>query len=220
MFEDIFRRRKLNIGKLLSYGFDTKNESWKYNTPILNDSFMLYVYVIKDGSIDTNLIERETQEPYVLYKTDAAGSFIGEVRAEIEKVLSDIADKCYDFAIFKTEQASQIIDYVRDTYGDELEFLWEKFPDNAIWRRKDNQKWYGAILTVSGRKLGLPTDDILEIIDLRLQKELMEQTVDRIRYFPGWHMNKNNWYTIILDGRVPTEELFGRIDESYRLARK
>ena len=114
----------------------------------------------------------------------------------------------------------KIIDYVRDTYGDELEYIWQKFPDNAVWRRKDNQKWYGAILTVSGLKLGLPTNEFLEIIDLRLQKELMEKTIDNIRYFPGWHMNKNNWYTIILDGRVPTEEICAHIDESYRLAKK
>ena len=38
-------------------------------------------------------------------------------------------------------------------YCDELEFLWQKFPDNAVWRRKDNKKWYGALLTVSKEKL-------------------------------------------------------------------
>ena len=37
---------------------------------------------------------------------------------------------------------------------------------------------------------------------------------------PGWHMNKKNWYTIILDGRIQTEEVCTRIDESYRLAKK
>lgn len=37
------------------------------------------------------------------------------------------------------------IEYVRKKYGDELEFLWTKFPDNAAWRRKDNRKWYGVL---------------------------------------------------------------------------
>lgn len=92
--------------------------------------------------------------------------------------------------------------------------------DNAVWRRKDNQKWYGAILTVSGSKLKLPTNEILEIIDLRLQRELMEKTVDRKYFFPGWHMNKNSWYTILLNNTVPTEEIYRRIDERYQLAKK
>lgn len=154
MFEDIFHRRKLNINNLLNYGFELQCDHWVYNTSIMNDTFSLHISVMTNGNIDTVLNEKDTDEPYVLYKTNASGSFVGEVRSAIETVLMDIADRCYDFAIFKTEQAVQIIDYVRDTYGDELEYLWQKFPDNAVWRRKDNQKWYGAILTVSGLKLG------------------------------------------------------------------
>ena len=57
-------------------------------------------------------------------------------------------------------------------------------------------------------------------MDLRLSPELMEATVDGKKYFPGWHMNKKNWYTVMLDGSLPTEEIFSRIDESYRLALK
>lgn len=34
---------------------------------------------------------------------------------------------------------------------------------------------------------------------------------------PGWHQNKENWNTIILDGSVPTEEIKRMIAESYDL---
>jgi len=46
----------------------------------------------------------------------------------------------------------------------------------------------------------------------------MEELLSNKSYYPGWHMNKKNWYTIILDGSVETEEIYKRIDESYRLA--
>lgn len=46
----------------------------------------------------------------------------------------------------------------------------------------------------------------------------MSATVDYKKYFPGWHMNKRNWYTIILDGSVSIEEIYCRIDKSYQLA--
>lgn len=220
MFEDIFRRKKLNTDKLMRYGFESKENCWIYDTTIMNDAFKLRVSVLENGDIDTNLIENETNEPYILYKTDASGTFVGEVRTEIEKVLRKIADECFEFSVFKTEQALKIIDYVRDTYGDELEFLWTKFPDNAVWRRKDNNKWYGAILTVSRNKLGLSSNEAAEIIDLRLEQEQIPKIVDHERYFPGWHMNKNSWYTIILDNSVPTEEICNRIDESYKLAKR
>ncbi len=220
MFEDIFHSRKLNINKLMCYGFKSKGNYWIYNTTIMNGDFTLNISVFENGDVDTDLIDNETNEPYILYKTNASGTFVGEVRAEIEKVLRNIADECFDFSVFKTEQALKIIEYVRDTYSDELEFLWAKFPDNAVWRRKDNNKWYGIIMTVSRNKLGLSSNEVVEIMDLRLEKEQMSKTVDNERYFPGWHMNKKSWYTIILDNSVSTEEICYRIDESYKLAKK
>lgn len=34
---------------------------------------------------------------------------------------------------------------------------------------------------------------------------------------PGYHMNKNHWNTILLDGTVPDKEVFSWIDHSYNL---
>jgi predicted DNA-binding protein (MmcQ/YjbR family) len=37
---------------------------------------------------------------------------------------------------------------------------------------------------------------------------------------PGYHMNKEHWNTIILDGSIPESEILKMIDESYRLVFK
>ena len=122
--------------------------------------------------------------------------------------------------MFKSEQAKSVITYVRNTYGDELEYLWKKFPDNAVVRRKDNQKWYAALLTVSRRKLGIDSDEMIEILDLRMKPEDIETIVDNKKYFPGYHMNKKHWITICLDGTLLIEEICSKIDDSYKLALK
>ncbi len=220
MFEDIFKRKKCNIEKMSAYGFIRKDGKSIYETNIIDGTFRLYVFITESGDVDTNLIDIENGEPYILYKTNASGSYVGEVRAAIETVLTDIANTCYDLAVFKTNQAQMAIEYVRKTYGDELEFLWKKFPDNAIWRRKDNQKWYGAILTVNGRKIGLNTDKIVEIIDLRMEASNRDSMLSKEHYYPGWHMNKKSWYTLVLDDCISDEEMKLRITESYELARK
>lgn len=220
MFEDVFLRKKAVPEKLESYGFQKTRNSYWYSTNILDGAFDLEITIGKGIVPDTKLIELATGEEYVLYKTDAVGTFVGEVRTAVGVILREIADRCYETAIFKTEQAVQVIRYVQEKYGDELEYLWEKFPDNAVWRRKDNQKWYGALLTVSRRKLGCSSDEVVEIIDLRGTPEELEEFVDGQHYFPGWHMNKKHWYTIILDGSVPSDEICQRIDESYALAKK
>ena len=220
MFEDIFKRKKCNIEKMSAYGFIRKDGQSIYKTNIMDGAFILHVFVAENGDVDTDLIEIENGEPYVLYKTNASGTFVGEIRAAVEAVLTDIANACYDSLVFKTKQAQMAIEYVREKYGDELEFLWTKFPDNAVWRRKDNQKWYGAILTVNGKKIGLNTDKIVEIIDLRMKAENRNDILSREHYYPGWHMNKKSWYTIVLDDCIPDEEIKLRITESYELANK
>ncbi|MEM7033175.1 MAG: MmcQ/YjbR family DNA-binding protein [Chloroflexota bacterium] len=37
---------------------------------------------------------------------------------------------------------------------------------------------------------------------------------------PGYHMNKKHWNTLILDGSIPDEEVFGLVDHSYDLVAK
>lgn len=220
MFEELFQRQKLIPGKILAYGFEQKEGRYQYTTDILKGSFSLTILLDQNGLLDTSLMETETGEEYVLYKTNASGSFIGTIRMEIAGVLQEIADKCFEPSIFKMEQTLRIIDYVRKTYGDELEFLWKTSPGNAIWRRQDTKKWYAVILTLEKSKLGIPSKEITEIIDLRMNPELLKNTVDNKKYFPGWHMNKKHWFTIILDGSVPYEEICRRIDDSYLLADK
>lgn len=221
MVQDIFKYFSPNIAKLSEYGFTVTDKVYRYETNILNNQFSLSVDITESGKISTKVVDVKSHDEYVLHLIDGSvGGFVGKVRAEFENVLTDIRDKCFEKDIFKSEQAKRIIEYVRAKYGDELEYLWEKFPNNAIWRRKDNKKWYGALLVLSKRKLGIDSDDIVDIIDLRINPDIIKDVVDRKSYFEGYHMNKKNWFTICLDNSVPTETIFYYLDKSYELALK
>lgn len=60
----------------------------------------------------------------------------------------------------------------------------------------------------------------MEIIDLRFQKENIHKIIDNNRFYPGYHMNKNNWISIKLDNSVETKKIFELIDNSYNLSLK
>lgn len=221
MTEITFKNRKLNIEKLLSFGFEKTDGGYIYHTDLVDVQMKLTMQIDKNGKIFTEVIDNASGEEYVLHRVvGTAGSFVGKVRTEYEAKLQEISAKCFEAEVFKSTQAKEVIAYVHKKYGDELEYLWQKFPDNAIVRRKDNKKWYAAILTVSRRKLGFDSDEIAEILDLRLNPYEMQTTVDNIKYFPGYHMNKKHWFTVCLDNTVPTKEIFARIDDSYKLALK
>ncbi|MBQ2313248.1 MAG: MmcQ/YjbR family DNA-binding protein, partial [Elusimicrobiaceae bacterium] len=112
----------------------------------------------------------------------------------------------------------KVLDYALKKYGDKEEYLWPKFPRNAVCRRKDNQKWYFAILSVNGTKLGLK-DEIIEVINLRAPKDEVPELLKLKHIYPAYHMNKKSWITIVLDGSCTLEEIFARIDKSYELVK-
>lgn len=216
----IFKNYKPNFGKLQKFGFTMSDDTYCYNTKIMDDRFALNIK-ITSSDINTEVIDLATSDPYTLFLVDGAiGSFVGAVRTAYENIMLDIANNCFDKYVFKSDYAQRLIEYVSDAFGDDLEFLWDKFPDNAIWRRADNKKWYAALLTVTKDKLGAPSHEKVEIIDLRAAPENADAIVDNKTIFRGYHMNKKHWITIMLDGSVPLSDIEKMLNESYELARK
>lgn len=205
----MFRHRVPNSKKLKEYGF----VDGVYTTRL---PMGMTLTVTVGATVETRVTEGE--EEYTLYKVPgAAGAFVGQVREQVEAVLAEIAEKCFDREVFHTRQAGQITAYIRARYGDELEYLWKKFPENAVARRQDNRKWYLALLTVAPAKLGRSGEALLEVLDLRVSPEQRETLGPWA--LPGYHMNKKNWITVVLDEEVPLETLQQLIDQSYILAK-
>ena len=221
MLEEIFKNLTPDFALLQNFGFIKNGDVYQYCAPIIEGQFELQVMVDKNKHISTEIIDVATQEAYILHLiTTAQGSFVGQVRSEYQTILQAIAQQCCTASVFKSPQVKELSEYVNKKYGDVLEYLWPKFPNNAILRRQDNRKWYAAVLTVAGNKLGLDSSEIQEVIDLRASPLALPQLIDNHHYFAGYHMNKQHWYTIILDGSVSIEEICNRIDESYALAIK
>lgn len=211
--------KKYNPKKLLDFGFKVLKDGYEYKTELMGGEFILAVYIDKRGKLITETTEKDTGDLYTLHLTYSEGSFVGQIRDEYNSVLKDIAKNCYEIEIFKYEYSYKVIDYIKAKYNDDVEYLWEKFPDNAVARRKDNKKWYLAILTIGKDKFGFDSKEKVEVIDLRANpSEIAALTKDSIIY-PGYHMNKKHWISIILDGSVDLGEIYKRIDESYLLAR-
>lgn len=122
---------------------------------------------------------------------------------------------------FQSPQARELISYVDAQYGRSLEFLWPTSPGNAIWRRGDNGKWFGIVMTLRHNKIEPGAgDSVIEILDVRCAPDMIDFVVDKQKIFPGWHMNKRHWITIVLDGRMDIRQIYSLLDNSYALAHK
>lgn len=218
LIKEIFGNKKANYQKLESFGFVKNGKAYEYQKRILDGLFNLCI-TITDETIDVSVIEVESQEPYSLVFTqEAQGSFVGKVRKEVESFLRHICDLCFDENIFKNKQTKDVIEYIENKYGDELEFLWEKFSKDAICRRKDNKKWYALFVGIKENKVFGNSEKENEFLILR--GENVESLFDNIAVFPAYHMNKKNWFTILLNGSLPNEMIYKLLDKSYILAKK
>lgn len=219
--DTLFKNRSVKFDRLLPFGFVKQEDAYIYSADLVSGQFKMTVTVTKEGKVSAEVIDGFSNEHYVLHRVSgASGAFVGTVREEYERLLAAIAEACFEPDAFKSEGARKVIRYVREKYQDELQFLWQRFPENAIFRRKDNKKWYAALLILQKKKLGFTEDGEVEIIDLRGKPEDIAALLDGKKYLPGYHMNKKHWFTLCLNGSVPMEEVFCRIDESFKLADK
>lgn len=218
---NLLKNKKFNTAKATSFGFQREANNYVYVTGIMDGQFKLTVTINDKERLSTQLLELANNNEYRLHLDPAAtGSFVNSVKNEFNDVISSIVTECFDTDIFKTAQAKEVIQYLKETYHTSLEFLWKKFPEYAIVRRPDNKKWYALLMIVDGDKIGLKSNKKIEILDLRIEGDQLENIIDNQKFFPGYHMSKKSWYTVYLNETIPNNELFDLIDKSYALANK
>lgn len=214
MAEVKLKNKSVNFDKLKNFGFI----GGRYEKNICANQFKLSITVAQDSKIFSKIEDNFSGEEYILHLVEnAVGEYVGSVRLEYEKILADFIENCCVSNIFSGELTQKLIEYVRKTYGDELEFLWENSPTTAIWRRQNSKKWYGVLMNIAERKLKIDSDKFVDIVNLRGDAVKL---ADEKKYFPAWHMNKKSWITIRLDNSVEFEEICRRLDESYNFAVK
>lgn len=108
--------------------------------------------------------------------------------------------------------------YVRKKYKSEIEYLWLSAPNYAVFRHQDNQKWYGLVMDIPRSKLGFSGEEIVDVLNVKLDSPLMVDLLSREDgYFPGYHISRGSWVSILLDGTVALEEICAWIDKSYQV---
>ncbi len=85
-----------------------------------------------------------------------------------------------------------VFDYANQTYGSKPEYLWAKYPEYAVLRHRDNNKWYAIIVNVSKNKIGLDGTEEVDIMDLKCEPEMIGSLRMTEGIFAGYHMNKGN----------------------------
>ena len=104
-----------------------------------------------------------------------------------------------------------------ETYAADRDYPWIKYPNYEVFRHSNNKKWFALIMDVSKNKLGLAGDEILDIVNFKCDPVLIGSLRMENGFFPAYHMNKDSWITVALDGTVDDEKIKALADMSYEL---
>ncbi len=213
---EIFKKSVIIYDKLIPFGFKKVGEKYTMSKKILDDSFCVVIEISDMGIVRGKIYDLSVNEEYINYRMESqAGEFVGKIRKEFESILKDIKDKCTTTNYFITDQANRITSLIIKKYNDVPEFAWDKFPGYGIFKNTKNGKWYGLIANINKSKIDVGDEEV-EILNVKLNKDKIKTLLSRNGFYKAYHMNKENWITILLDGTIKDEEIMSYIEESHK----
>lgn len=111
----------------------------------------------------------------------------------------------------------ELLAWVKETYGIEPDYPWAD--NNAVLRHQPSRKWFAVLLDVGKQKLGLSGEGNVDVVNLKCDPLLSGTLRQELGILPAYHMNKEKWISILLDGSVDTELVKGLLEMSYQLTK-
>ena len=217
----IFKNKVFIKDKLKKFSFKSIDNQLFYSVKIVNGQFQLDIIIEDLKTVKTKLLDLNSNQDYVLHLVDGiTGEFVGNVRKEYYEVLKNIADNCCITMKFASCQANRLTEYIKEKYNNDPEFLWEKFPDYGVFRNSLTKKWYALISNVSYSKINKNKTGEIELLNIKLNKDKIEELLKIKGFYPAYHMNKKNWISVILDESIEDDKIKVLLEESYRLSSK
>jgi predicted DNA-binding protein (MmcQ/YjbR family) len=89
-------------------------------------------------------------------------------------------------------------DYCLDTYGTAADYPFDEDFETAVFRHAGNRKWYAIMMRVSRRKFGIDSDEVIDVVNLKLPLEMFGSFGAADGVYPAYHMNKLHWISVLL----------------------
>jgi predicted DNA-binding protein (MmcQ/YjbR family) len=92
----------------------------------------------------------------------------------------------------------QFLEYCLNTYGTSPDYPFDEDFETAVLRHADNRKWYAIVMRVSRRKFGFESEEVIDVVNLKLPTEMFGSFGAADGVYPAYHMNKLHWISVLL----------------------
>ena len=113
----------------------------------------------------------------------------------------------------------EFFDLCFDTYSTSPDYPFDEDFETAVLRHADNRKWYAIVMRVSRCKFGFDTDEVIDVVNVKLPIEMFGTFDCSDGVYPAYHMNKLHWVSVLLpDASVETTRFLTNV--SFEATRK
>ena len=90
------------------------------------------------------------------------------------------------------------LEYCLSAYSTAPDYPFDEDFETAVLRHADNRKWYAIVMRVSRRKFGFDSDEVIDVVNLKLPTEMFGSFGASDGVYPAYHMNKLHWVSVLL----------------------
>ena len=92
----------------------------------------------------------------------------------------------------------EFLEHCLNTYGTAPDYPFDDLLETAVLRHGNNRKWYALVMRVSRRKFGIDSDDVIDVVNMKLPTEMHGSFSAADGVYPAYHMNKLHWGSVLL----------------------
>ena len=108
--------------------------------------------------------------------------------------------------------------HCQSTYSTAPDYPFDEDFETAVLRHTDTRKWYAIVMRVSRRKFRMDSDEIIDVVNLKLPVEMFGSFGTSQGVYPAYHMNKLHWISVLLPD-APEEVVQFLTEVSYEATR-
>ena len=112
---------------------------------------------------------------------------------------------------------NELISYIAEHYGVEPEYPWSRWPEYAVFRHPENRKWFGVLMNVPSSTIGLEDRGRVDILNVKIDPDDASVLKSADFILPAYHMNKENWVSVLIEGGIEDEMLSCLLATSFIL---
>ena len=92
----------------------------------------------------------------------------------------------------------EFLEYCLNTHSTSPDYPFDEDFETTVLRHMDNRKWYAIVMSVSRHKFGFNSDEVIDVVNLKLPPEMFGSFGAADGVYPAYHMNKLHWISVLL----------------------